>query len=36
MRVLVFPVPAPARTRRGPCVFSTALRCSGFREEKRL
>ena len=28
----VLPVPAPARTRRGPSVVSTASRCSGLRE----
>jgi hypothetical protein len=34
MRVVstrVLPVPAPASTRTGPSVVSTASRCSGFR-----
>ncbi len=37
MRVVstrVLPVPAPARTRTGPSMVSTASRCSGFRPER--
>ena len=37
MRVVstrVLPVPAPARTRTGPSVASTAARCSGLRPDK--
>src|SRR5690348_2763878 len=31
----VFPEPAPARMRRGPSIWSTASRCSGFRFERK-
>ena len=30
---VVFPLPAPARTRTGPSVVNTALHCSGLRRE---
>src|SRR5574337_341035 len=30
---LVFPLPAPANTRRGPSVWRTAARCAGLRLE---